>query len=186
MTMPDPGVQAQGDARDPFVYKCSTKSHKYLFDVNTSRMLCVPPAVWDIVEDVGVLALPDLIAKYAATYPASAISEAHDAILAIREKGLLSDNRPREIAVPYEEEEIRDLLATHRESLTLVVTEQCNFRCSYCIYSGEYAHRRAHSPAMMSWDVARLAIDEYLAHSGQRASRGLDVPSGTGTLSSKM
>jgi uncharacterized protein len=173
MAMSDQTVPAEGEAQSPFVHKCSTKSHKYLFDVNTSRMLRVPAVVWDIVEDFGTVSLPDLVAKYGGTYPASAISEAYDAIVAAREQGLLSSNRPKEISMPYEEEEIAEGLAARRESLTLVVTEQCNLRCTYCVYGGQYAHHRSHSPGKMSWDVARAAIDEYLAHSGQVAGRSV-------------
>lgn len=171
--MSDQAVRAEVEAQRPFVHKCSTQSHKYLFDVNTSRMLRVPDVVWDIIEDFGVLTLPELIAKYSGTYPESAISDAWDAIAAAREKGLLSSHRPKEITVPYEMEQIVAQLAEYRQSLTLVVTEQCNLRCGYCVYGGRYAHRREHSPKTMPWEVARAAIDEYLAHSEKAPGRSI-------------
>ena len=42
----------------------------------------------------------------------------------------------------------------------LEVTEDCNFRCRYCMNSMEGNHRR-HRPAHMSFDTARIAIDHY-------------------------
>lgn len=42
----------------------------------------------------------------------------------------------------------------------LEVTEDCNFRCRYCMNSMEENHRR-HRPAHMSFDTARTAIDHY-------------------------
>jgi uncharacterized protein len=167
------GAGSEQDRHTPFVHKFATKKHRYLLDVNTSRVLRVPPAVWDIVEDVGTLARPDLISKYAAAHAPGAVSEACDAIAAAQQQGLLSSNRPAEIALPYDEQQIREKLATERTSLTLVVTEQCNFRCSYCIYGGAYSLRRCHSEHRMSCQTARRAIDEFLEHSGQTKARSV-------------
>ena len=47
------------------------------------------------------------------------------------------------------------------EQLVLSVTEECNFRCGYCIYSGRYEGRRTHSSNSMDFYVAKKAIDEY-------------------------
>jgi len=45
--------------------------------------------------------------------------------------------------------------------LTLIVTEQCNLRCLYCAYSGNYINNRTHQNKNMSWDVAEKAIRRY-------------------------
>lgn len=45
--------------------------------------------------------------------------------------------------------------------LTLIVTDACNLRCKYCIYSQEYDYTRAHGHNLMSWDIAKKAIDYY-------------------------
>ncbi len=155
------------EVRAPFVHKVRTKQHRYLLDVNTSRMLGVPLAVWDIVDEAGVLPRADLVARYSDRYHPSVISDALDVILAAQAKGLLSPSRPKEVVCAYSERSIAQELADRRNSVTLVPTEQCNFRCSYCVYGGAYAHCRVHSPEMMSWDVARPAIDEFLAHSSR-------------------
>lgn len=49
------------------------------------------------------------------------------------------------------------------QQLTIVVTENCNYRCKYCSYSGEYDNQRQHNNSMMSFDTAKKAIDYYLA-----------------------
>lgn len=46
--------------------------------------------------------------------------------------------------------------------LTLIVTEECNLRCKYCIFSGIYDNNRTHANNYMSIDVAKKAIDTYL------------------------
>ncbi len=52
----------------------------------------------------------------------------------------------------------------HMEQLILQVTQRCNLRCSYCVYSGNY-NNRVHSNLVMSEEIAFRAIDLYLAAS---------------------
>ena len=42
--------------------------------------------------------------------------------------------------------------------LVLGVTERCNLRCSYCIYSGNYENERGHGSEDMDFDIARRAV----------------------------
>lgn len=48
--------------------------------------------------------------------------------------------------------------------LTLKVTEQCNMRCEYCIYSEHYPDTKPYSEVYMKWEIAKKAIDDYLAY----------------------
>lgn len=57
-------------------------------------------------------------------------------------------------------------LNNHVEKLTLQVTQRCNLRCEYCVYSGNYDNRR-HSNLDMSFETAKKAIDLYLKSSGE-------------------
>lgn len=47
--------------------------------------------------------------------------------------------------------------------LILDVTEDCNFRCGYCTFSGNYVHYRNHSKKYMKFDIAKKAIDYYFS-----------------------
>jgi len=47
--------------------------------------------------------------------------------------------------------------------LLLEVTEQCNMRCEYCIYSSHYENTREHGCGKMPWETARKAVDRYFA-----------------------
>lgn len=50
--------------------------------------------------------------------------------------------------------------------ITLQVTQNCNFRCKYCIYSNDTNKKqRTHSQESMSLNTAKEAIDFLLAHS---------------------
>lgn len=45
--------------------------------------------------------------------------------------------------------------------LGLGITEACNFRCRYCVYSGKYPGERIHSTKKMSLDTAQRAIQLF-------------------------
>ena len=53
--------------------------------------------------------------------------------------------------------------------LTLEVTQACNLRCSYCIYSGKFPGWREHGRGHMSREVAERAIDSFCRLSRRRA-----------------
>lgn len=48
--------------------------------------------------------------------------------------------------------------------ITLQITQQCNLRCEYCVYSGKYQNR-GHSSEIMDDTVARQSIDFLALHS---------------------
>lgn len=47
------------------------------------------------------------------------------------------------------------------KQLMLEATSACNFRCKYCTYSEHYDRTRLHGSEMMSFYVAKKAIDYY-------------------------
>jgi uncharacterized protein len=57
---------------------------------------------------------------------------------------------------------LADLRQNGPEHLVLSVTESCNFRCRYCIYSGIYDDARHHSKTDMSEETAIKAVRWYL------------------------
>lgn len=56
---------------------------------------------------------------------------------------------------------IKRALANVR-NLLLEISEACNLRCRYCVYSGAFVDRRKHSEKLMNWEVARSAIDFFM------------------------
>lgn len=77
--------------------------------------------------------------------------------------GLLRETAIEEIEHP-ESENLRLLAEHYMGNLILQVTQQCNLRCKYCAYSGNY-YNRSHTSARMDFETAKKAIDFYLARS---------------------
>jgi uncharacterized protein len=51
--------------------------------------------------------------------------------------------------------------------LILVVTENCNLRCKYCIYSGHYEMHRTHSKNYMPIEIAKKSVDFYFNYNSE-------------------
>lgn len=89
----------------------------------------------------------------------------------LKNNGYLSSNRVKETEHPATE-----LLPYYINNkinfITLQITQNCNLRCSYCVYSGKYKNR-AHSQKTMSKETAQKAIDYYISHS--RDTKNLSI-----------
>jgi uncharacterized protein len=46
-------------------------------------------------------------------------------------------------------------------TLLLEITDDCNLRCRYCVYSGKFHDRRVHGKKNMTWSTAQSAIDFF-------------------------
>ncbi len=60
---------------------------------------------------------------------------------------------------------VEDILSRGLQQLTLQVTQDCNFKCRYCIYSRDNDINRTHNKVNMSWDIAQKSIDYFNEHS---------------------
>lgn len=72
------------------------------------------------------------------------------------------DNMKRIPLPEVHERDIRRFLEINgAHELYLIVTEDCNLRCKYCVYSGNYENMRTHRPVYMDFEVAKKAVDKF-------------------------
>jgi len=169
----------------PFIHRFRTARACYVWDVNTRRILRVSRVVWDVLEYCGRLDEAGLVARLSASYEPEQIREALAQIAAKREQGLLLSFRPTQV-VPPSRAEVARRLASRRRQLVLNVTDACNFRCAYCVYSDAYPQFRDHGAGAMDWRVAKAAIDDFLAHSGDTEDRVVSFYGGEPLLNLKL
>ena len=137
----------------PFVHLLRTIYGYYFFDVNTNQIVCVQQDVYKLLEDI--LARPEQYEDYRQL----------EILQPLLNEGLLSDKHVKKIKHSATDR-LSLYLNRRMESVTLQVTQQCNLRCSYCIYSNfNNALQRTHSNKTMSWDVAKRSIDFLMEHS---------------------
>lgn len=85
-------------------------------------------------------------------------------IISLQERGLLSPCTISGIKHPLTEH-LPDFLYRSLSHLILQVTQNCNFRCSYCPYTDNTGIQRLHSTQRMTIDSARRALDFLHKHS---------------------
>lgn len=133
----------------PFVHLMKTPYGFYFYDVNTN-------AIIQIEEDV-----------YAALCEEE--TDLHTSTLKklehLKKKGYLLSDKLEKIKHPNTDS-LPDLLQDSMHMITLQLTQECNFRCGYCIYSEtKYKAQRTHGNYEMSESTAKRAIDFLLDHS---------------------
>lgn len=69
--------------------------------------------------------------------------------------------------------------------LTLQLTQDCNLRCSYCAYSGNY-NQRDHNKKRMTLETAKRAIDFLLEHSKDQSNVNIAFYGGEPLLEKKL
>lgn len=136
-----------GDFTLGFVHAFRTPRAYYLYDVNTNQIIDIPESLYKL---------------YTGEEKGNLLSNI-EIINNLKSKGFLKDNPIKRIEhgiTPY----LPTFLRTRIQSMTLQVTQQCNLRCKYCVYSGSYT-TRTHSSKTMSFDIAKQAIDFLYEHS---------------------
>lgn len=64
----------------------------------------------------------------------------------------------------YNDDSLRNNINSNRQQLILSVTEQCNLRCEYCAYYDDRYEKNT-PLSHMTFETARIAIDDYISHS---------------------
>jgi len=152
--------------KKPLIKRLHTKSNFYIYDANTNNIVMTDKVTWSIIEDYFQLPQRAIIDKWKIYFEEKSI------ILSIsnldnimKNERLFSSLRPKTIRHNLSDEEIIHSLENNINQLTLEVTEKCNLRCKYCVFSGKFKYKRVHSDKSMSFDIAKRAIDFYIDHS---------------------
>ena len=103
----------------PNIFLFSHMGNFYFYDVNIDRIAKVSQQLYE-----------QLLAQQK-----SGDTIASDEWKKLKDAGFLSTNRVEQVVTPGSYL-VKDILDHKLQKLTLQVTQQCNFRCEYCIYSG--------------------------------------------------
>lgn len=132
--------------KTPFIHLFSTPLGCYFYDVNTNCIVEVEETVYAYLSDGD---------KTKEAYVKKELGD-------LKEKGYLKTKRVEQTYHP-----LTELLPYYAKSkieqLILQVTQNCNLRCDYCVYSGNY-ETRGHSDKRMSFATACRAIDFFREH----------------------
>lgn len=140
----------------PFVLPVQTALGKYFYEVNRNEIVKVNEELFDYIKKVLESDEPELVEA------AEAIKEQ---FADLQECGYLAPKRVERIEHPATSQ-VENYLTRGMGKLTLQVTQNCNLRCKYCIYSeNSNLRQRSHSSNYMTVETAKKAIDFYSQHS---------------------
>lgn len=139
----------------PFIKLFKTVKAYYIFDVNTASIIRVDSNLYLNLEKL-------ITGKIIFSQIDSATL---DKINKLKSQGFLeSCNVDAEIKHAAADH-IEDYMENNVHQLILQVTQNCNLRCKYCVYSGTYINR-VHTKKRMSIETAKKAVDFYRKHNG--------------------
>ncbi len=147
----------------PFIHLFSTSNGYYFYDVNTSQILPVSKDSYYFLKNMLGEEF-DLPENYNDEVARNEINE-------LITMGFLKEKRVKKSEHPASRL-LKEYYNSFINTLILQVTQNCNLRCDYCIYSGTY-HNRIHSNKRMSFVTAKKGIDYLFSHS--KDSRDLNI-----------
>ena len=141
----------------PLIQLFQTPLGYYLFDANRNTIIKTEKQIFEFLQKE--------LKGGAAVEAKNGEEETLQAVEKLRECGFLSSNRVLEIKHPADET-LEYYLDRRLEMITLQVTQQCNLRCSYCVYTNPGTDlQRGHSNKRMDYATAVKGIDFLLKHS---------------------
>jgi len=138
-----------------FVYKLYAKF--YLYDVNTKMLVGISKKLYELLNNMDqeeYIIIPSVL---------------ENEVNRLLKYDIF--NEPKfDYEIEYPQcEYIEDILKNCMRTITLQVTQNCNLRCKYCVYSGSYENR-IHTNKRMSFETAQKAIDFLHDHSSLSAA----------------
>lgn len=141
----------------PFIHLFVTNNKYHLFDVNTNSIVNISKELFAVFQE---------ILKLEGNMQLSENTESSQKISKMISLGLLKPY-PKEIEIEHPASEtLADQLSKNVSFMTLQLTQNCNLRCKYCVYSGSYQNR-VHTNKRMDYDTAKAAIDFLWKHSSE-------------------
>ena len=149
----------------PMIHKFKQNGMNIVMDVNSGIVHVVDEMTYDVLDVYnGPESRGDVLAHFSGRYDASELSEIMDDLDGLVKKEMLFAPMDPDYKVAIEDKPII-------KALCLNIAHDCNLRCKYCFAGqGGYGQWRM----LMSFDVARRAVDFLIAHSGPRQHCEMD------------
>ena len=129
-----------------------TPNRAYCYDAASNELLPLDESSYQFLLNLKEQQLP-------CNNPPSLISE-------YQKNGFLVEKSPVSVIQHPYSKYLGLMLERNLNHITLQVTQNCNLRCSYCVYSNNNGnYQRHHNTKRMNWETAQSAIDYLWEHS---------------------
>ena len=150
------------------IHKYKLGDYNIVLDVNSGGVHVVDELTYDMLDNVAPPFAPEcpeeVVTKLSRFYDPEEVRSCYAEILEAYQEGILFS--------PDDYEKYANFaVASPIKAMCLNIAHDCNLRCKYCFAGqGGYGQWRM----LMSFDVARRAVDFLIAHSGHREHCELD------------
>lgn len=155
------------------LYKFKVDSgNQYLFDNVSGTVIYCPDFVYEIIRNFYHCNKQEMQAELSKKYSfsISEFNEKYDYIKSLIEKGYFYEYKNKSYINKTTYEEM--LLNSPTSQLVLIVTEDCNLKCRYCVFSDMYPDIKSFSNEKMSYEIAKKALDYYMSIHKKRVEHG--------------
>lgn len=148
----------------------------YLYDRYSNIVSQVPELLYFYLDDFLKLSVENIIEKYKDKASEQALEKLSAEIIRLQsEKNFLIPYSIPFFSMSPEKstlEKVKEKISRQLTFLCINMTEACNLRCEYCVYSGKYTSTRSHNNQnVMDWKTAKKAVDFFLTHSTESQMR---------------
>lgn len=141
----------------------SRSNFPYLYDPSSNLVFPDQSGFLFIVKNFHSMTKEEIISTLTEKYEPETVSRIYDYILTLKSNFnafQYSEKNNRGIHMFEDEGEYNRSLANINQ-MVLELTQSCNLRCKYCLYSGEIPDFRPHNTSIMDFEVAKASIDYY-------------------------
>ncbi len=150
------------------IHPFSTLNAKYIYDTTSNS----------------IFKITDNLYSYLTKKDDSSEEQAINELANLNRHSYISNSTIEEIRHPLSSVLPR-ILAESVQGITLQVTQQCNLRCKYCVYSGAY-ESRGHSSKRMPYELAQKGVEFLIERSAAQKSVNIGFYGGEPLLEFKL
>lgn len=141
----------------------ATSNNYYFYDTGTGKVLNMSKPVYEVIQTL--LKTDNFEAVFDLPVDILTLQKSLEEIKTAVENEFILQARPVEELTGGQIENLEDAISNELAQVTLEVTESCNLRCKYCIYSNNFESFRDFGTKMMSFTIAKRAIDDLINRS---------------------
>jgi len=169
----------------PIVKLFRTRAKGYLYDTGTNKIVACSESEYDFIYRLLSMDLSEAFRSMTDKYSwQEMVSVAKNIKKAIKKENILLTRRATQFGrSSHFGRDLVDLIEKFLGMIQLDITERCNLRCEYCIYSPRVKSKRNHGNINMSRRIAYRGIDYLAEHSSARDEVSISFYGGEPLLS---
>lgn len=152
----------------------SFNGNNYLYDANTNYILKIDSIAKEILENLGdkiveinsINDFRNISNNFFRSYDRSTTEMTINNIISLKKKyNMFTINHFDKVIFPFNKEDYFKEIKTNLNTFDLHITNDCNFRCSYCVFDKYYPTVKNHSKKSMNKEMLDKILSFIEKHS---------------------